>query len=473
MDSKKLELEDAKLREIERRERALLDQFQAAQANNNNANAADIARRQAQEREFQRQRIDYVPAVPIVPLTEGKRAVGAAGPANANANVAEHVPQEVQRAQQPQGLQGLEGYVPPPPQQQAATAKDPNKKKVVDPLQKWALVNISNHAHTRPKSSGPHVRIVGAYNTLKSMDKPRTKMSNSCKHVNFYKVPVGVDVEHCKRNGDFFVIAESEAKQSNAGFIGTHFTKLIEKLSESKRQSESEFKQNKSKTRSIVNEQQGLVPLKDDAELASFDDVQKMATTLGASAPSSTPPTNSNANANATSQTNSETNSETSAEQHSSSNINKTIEWDDFPRSLEIRGQNFACIAVIPDSESRQPAVRIFATFETEDDAKQFQIDVLGRRPELQVVNHYVVNMYQWIPLDPQHLNNSAMPSKYRNEELDLIMNAQRTEQEQIAQQKEQYEQNRAARATMSTLGAPTDNNTNPPAALGGPQPQK
>lgn len=493
MDSKKLELEDAKLREIERRERELLRQFQSSDAAQQTPE--QVAQRQAQEREFQRNRVDYTPAVPIVPLTEAKRAAAAAeaaaaGGLHGGAAIVQE-PVEALRARSSQGLEGLQGYIPPPDganngknaNASAKSAQDKNKKKVVDPLQKWALVNISNTGHSRPSSNGPHIRIVGAYSTTKSTEKPRTKMSNACKSVHFYRVPVGLDTEHCKKHGDFFVVAESDTKQTDARFANSHLNALIQRLGESQQRAKEEFQKNKTTKREIKNEKEGLVPPKHDTkEVLSYDQVEKLARETGAlkpepdAKPNLTTGKDQNLSSlnkdlqvpNSTVSNNANQLAENDRVKTQQTDSENALDWDDFPRQLETRGQNFACIAVIPDTaatmssqpaqqpSTQQPAVRIFATFETEEDAKQFQIDVLGRRPELQVVNQYVVNMYQWIPLTTVHLNNSSIASKYRNDELDAIMTAQRVEQEQIAEQKERYAQN----CKMRELGLSTDSTT-------------
>jgi hypothetical protein len=96
---------------------------------------------------------------------------------------------------------------------------------------------------------------------------------------------------------------------------------------------------------------------------------------------------------------------------------------DIYPRSAEVRGQQFAAIAVMRDisedgPERNEPAISVLAAFEREDEAAGWIRDVAG--PVLTTVDLYVVRMYEFVPV--RFAQDDALKEEYRDGQLDGFM---------------------------------------------------
>lgn len=354
--------------------------------------------------------------------------------------------------------------------QQSTSAKSAAQKKpkVVDPDQKFALVNLSNIGHTRPGSKVPQFRLLGNFGSKMSTLKPIKRFEAKIKDCDVHRVPTK----------QFFLIASDASKQADAKYGPDKVTRLLALNKKNREDRNVEFEKNKLAQRKVQENlvvPQVFLDAKSPSELSAeaaksekenkkeskttkeaFDAaLRKINTETDGAAP--LPP--------ATTDTQKEdTKAKTDLEFPES-------DANEYPRELECRGQMFAVISVLPDFENYsettvatataaaggtgqspatvdatstdvsqektkpdEPAIAIFATFQTKEEATDYTTDVLGS--QVDDFNLYVVDMYEWAPAT--NLSSAKVPTKWRNDELNLIMNAQKDEQHNIAIRKQE-----------------------------------
>ena len=114
----------------------------------------------------------------------------------------------------------------------------------------------------------------------------------------------------------------------------------------------------------------------------------------------------------------------------------------DVPRDAEVRLQRFAVVSVIadeaePDRDQQQPAVMVWAAFDSEEEARLHARETLG--PTVTDVHLDVVAMYEW--LFPTALDLSGVQEEYRDPRLDDLMRHHKGEQKRVDDFREQCAQ--------------------------------
>lgn len=96
----------------------------------------------------------------------------------------------------------------------------------------------------------------------------------------------------------------------------------------------------------------------------------------------------------------------------------------------EVRHQRYAVVSVLTDGQ--EPAVCVYAAHESEEKARHYIEDTLSK----QITTHHlnVVPMYEWIHLDKSTVDHDDIPRKYRNPQLDSIMQAKHNQHRQVEQ---------------------------------------
>jgi hypothetical protein len=127
---------------------------------------------------------------------------------------------------------------------------------------------------------------------------------------------------------------------------------------------------------------------------------------------------------------------------------------DKYPRELEVRNQNFVAIRIVHDIRKQvleclkedEPVIIIDGVFETEAGVKQW-IENVGAQNVLHEVLEGV-DMYQW--LHPADVDTKKVPMKYRDAELNTIMQAKESEAGRLSK----FERWQAAQAELKALEA-------------------
>lgn len=125
---------------------------------------------------------------------------------------------------------------------------------------------------------------------------------------------------------------------------------------------------------------------------------------------------------------------------------------DKYPRDLEVRNQNFVAIRIVHDIRKQvlecikedEPVIIIDGVFETEAGVKQW-IENVGAQNVLHEVLE-AVDMYQW--LHPADVDTKKVPMKYRDAELNTIMQAKESEAGRLAK----FERWQAAQSELKAL---------------------
>lgn len=274
--------------------------------------------------------------------------------------------------------------------------------KIIDPKHNFALINLSHVNHKKPSSSKPQFRLLGNYVSESATTKPikRIQKFYNCCHV--YRIPTK----------KFVLIAESEKLQNDKQYCTDKINRLIDLHMKRNQENKDDFERNRKATE---QEKSGLITQLKEKEAKKSKVLESQQELF---------------------KKKSDQNKD-SKEQTDEDDI------DNFPSSLEPRGQRFAIVTLLPDYEREfkadelpEPALCVFDSFAEKDTAQAYSEHYLG--PLLPDYSLFVVDMYTWA--NALDAFSKDIPTKWRQDKLSNIMNHHSAEQALVKKVKEEHD---------------------------------
>ena len=295
----------------------------------------------------------------------------------------------------------------PPVASAASAASAMPKVFIKDPEQTHCLVNLFNAQRRCGKSELPRVRIVGLFSKHDAAKKDSL--------VSRVKLEVkDSDLESAQTKG-FILVGSSEEHQRDKKYCLDKISKNIELHKQKQASSKEEFNNHRTTNGLVAGSNAGNAS-NASGTAGGAEQKPTAAVTPAAVEPSALL-----------------TQSTVSA-------------W---PRSLELRQQQFAVVTILPDYlyESKQspclePSIAIFAAFGDLSDAQNYIRNTLAQQLE-SCYSLDTVEMYESFAVHgiTNSVLSKVLPVEYRNPEHNLIMQRQRQEQIEAEQKKVELEQ--------------------------------